>query len=83
MTDDVDITRGSGNVSRDLGHPHADRQQLRALVAAADLSRTRNASTSRLTIDRLMTILASFGQEVNVTVHVNPRRTPTPLDLGP
>jgi predicted XRE-type DNA-binding protein len=34
MTDDIDIIRGSGNVFRDLGHPDADREQLRALLAA-------------------------------------------------
>jgi predicted XRE-type DNA-binding protein len=32
--DDFDIVRGSGNVFRDLGHPDADREQLRALLAA-------------------------------------------------
>ena len=30
----MDIIRGSGNVFRDLGHPDADREQLRALLAA-------------------------------------------------
>jgi predicted XRE-type DNA-binding protein len=34
MSDDMDIIRGSGNVFRDLGHPEADREQLRALLAA-------------------------------------------------
>jgi len=34
MSDDVEIIRGSGNVFRDLGHPEADREQLRALLAA-------------------------------------------------
>jgi predicted XRE-type DNA-binding protein len=34
MNDDMDIIRGSGNVFRDLGHPDADREQLRALLAA-------------------------------------------------
>jgi len=32
--DDNDIIRGSGNVFRDLGHADADREQLRALLAA-------------------------------------------------
>jgi predicted XRE-type DNA-binding protein len=32
--DDFGIIRGSGNVFRDLGHPDADREQLRALLAA-------------------------------------------------
>jgi len=34
MSDDMDIIRGSGNLFRDLGHPDADREQLRALLAA-------------------------------------------------
>jgi predicted XRE-type DNA-binding protein len=35
MTDyDFEIVRGSGNIFRDLGHPDADREQLRALLAA-------------------------------------------------
>jgi predicted XRE-type DNA-binding protein len=100
MSEDMDIIRGSGNVFRDLGHPEADREQLRALlaakiigvldarkltvraaqeatgVAAADFSRIRNANLGRFTIDRLMTILASLGQEVEVSVKVRPRQTP-------
>jgi predicted XRE-type DNA-binding protein len=37
MTDDADdfeVVRGSGNVFRDFGHPDADREQLRAILAA-------------------------------------------------
>jgi predicted XRE-type DNA-binding protein len=34
MNDDLEIVRGTGNVFRDLGHPDADREQLRALLAA-------------------------------------------------
>ena len=34
MSKEFDIIRGSGNVFRDLGHPDADREQLRALLAA-------------------------------------------------
>ena len=97
MSDDFDIIRGSGNVFRDLGHPDADREQLRALlaaqiigvlddrkltvraaqeltgVAAGDFSRIRQVKLGRFTIDRLMTILAGLGQEVEVTVRVHPR----------
>jgi predicted XRE-type DNA-binding protein len=97
MSDDSEIIRGSGNIFRDLGHPGADREQLRALlaaqiigvledrhltaraahdltgVAAADFSRIRNANLDRFTIDRLMTILAGLGQQVDVTVKVRPR----------
>jgi predicted XRE-type DNA-binding protein len=102
MSDDTDMIRGSGNLFRDLGHPDADREQLRALlaariigvlddrkltaraaqditgVAAADFSRIRNAKLGRFTIDRLMTILAGLGQEVEVTVEIHPRRRPDP-----
>jgi predicted XRE-type DNA-binding protein len=38
MTDDADdfeVVRGSGNVFRDFGHPDADREQLRAILAAS------------------------------------------------
>jgi len=34
MNDDMKMVRGSGNLFRDLGHPDADREQLRALLAA-------------------------------------------------
>jgi len=32
--DDLEVVRGSGNVFRDFGHPDADREQLRAVLAA-------------------------------------------------
>ena len=107
MSDDMDIIRGSGNLFRDLGHPDADREQLRALlaakiigvlddrkltvraahettgVAAADFSRIRNANLGRFTIDRLMSILAGLGQEVEVTVSVHPRRTAAAMEMHP
>jgi predicted XRE-type DNA-binding protein len=108
MSDDTDMIRGSGNLFRDLGHPDADREQLRALlaariigvlderkltvraaqeitgVAAADFSRIRKANLGRFTIDRLMKILASLGQEVEVTVNIHPRRTaPAPAEFRP
>lgn len=98
MNDDAfDLIRGSGNIFHDLGHADADREQLRALLAAriigvlddrkltvraaheltgfaaADFSRIRNASLSRFTIDRLMSILSGLGQQVDVTVNVHPR----------
>ncbi|MCB8878398.1 XRE family transcriptional regulator [Acidisoma silvae] len=107
MTDDMEIIRSSGNIFRDLGHPYADREQLRALlaakiigvlddrkltvraahevtgVAAADFSRIRKANLGRFTIDRLMTILSSLGQEVDILVHVHPRVTAIRSDLDP
>ena len=97
MSDDMEIIRGSGNVFRDFGIPDADREHLRALLAAriigvlddrkltvraahemtgfaaADFSRIRRANLGRFTIDRLMSILAGLGQEVEVTVKVHPR----------
>jgi predicted XRE-type DNA-binding protein len=107
MSDDMEIIRGCGNVFRDLGHPDADREQLRALlaariigvlndrkltvrvaqevtgVAAADFSSIRKANLGRFTIDRLMTILARLGQEVEVTVDVQPRRSAERVELRP
>lgn len=100
MNDEFEIIRGTGNVFRDLGHPDADKEQLRAIlaaqiigvleerkltvraaqeltgVAAADFSRIRKAKLDRFTIDRLMTILSSLGQDVEVSVQVRPRRMP-------
>jgi predicted XRE-type DNA-binding protein len=32
--EDMELIRGSGNVFRDVGHPHADAEQLRAILAA-------------------------------------------------
>ncbi len=93
------LGRGSGNLSRVLGHPDADCEQLRALlaaqvigvlddrkltvraahewtgVAAADFSRIRKANLGRFTIDRLMTILSALGQDVDVAVRVQARRS--------
>ena len=43
--------------------------------AAADLSRIRNASLGRFTLDRLMKILAALDGRIRVTVHVDSRRT--------
>lgn len=34
MNDDMEMVRGTGNVFREPGHPDADREQLRALLAA-------------------------------------------------
>ncbi|WGF90502.1 helix-turn-helix domain-containing protein [Marinivivus vitaminiproducens] len=89
---DLDLVRGSGNVFRDRGHPDAELEQLRAVLAArivkaldqrgltvrkaqeltgfaaADFSRVRRANLGRFTVDRLMTMLARLGQEVEITV---------------
>ncbi|MBN8943567.1 MAG: XRE family transcriptional regulator [Rhizobiales bacterium] len=34
MTDDFELVRGSGNVFGDFGHPNADAEQLKSLLAA-------------------------------------------------
>lgn len=34
MSDDIEIVRGSGNVFRDFGHPNADVEQTKAILAA-------------------------------------------------
>ncbi|MBF0339025.1 MAG: XRE family transcriptional regulator [Nitrospirae bacterium] len=34
MNDDFELIRGSGNVFRDFGHPNADVEQARAILAA-------------------------------------------------
>ena len=41
--------------------------------AAADFSRVRQAKLSRFTIDRLMAMLDRLGQDVEVTVSVQPK----------
>jgi len=42
-------------------------------IAAADFSRLRNANLGRFTIDRLMTILARLGRDIDVAVSVRRR----------
>ncbi|MFZ1965096.1 MAG: helix-turn-helix transcriptional regulator [Roseiarcus sp.] len=42
--------------------------------AAADFSRVRQAKLSRFTVDRLMSMLDKLGQDIEVTVTVQPRR---------
>ncbi len=35
MSEEIELVRGSGNVFRDLGHPDADVEQAKAVLAAA------------------------------------------------
>jgi predicted XRE-type DNA-binding protein len=42
--------------------------QTRTGIAAADLSRIRNADLARFTVDRLMTIINRLGSSVEVAV---------------
>ncbi len=96
-----EVTRGSGNVFRDLGHQNADIEQLKAIlateiikvldreglsvrraksctgIAAADLSRIRNADLGGLTVDRLMSIINRLGLRVEVKVTVWPVGCPS------
>lgn len=50
--------------------------------AAADFSRIRRANLGRFTVDRLMTMLARLGREVEVTVTDRPRRQTAGEHLG-
>lgn len=43
-------------------------------ISHADFSRIRRAKVERFTLDRLMTILARLGQEVELSVNVRPRQ---------
>ena len=108
MSSDMELVHGSGNVFRDLGLADADREQLRALlaaqiigvlddrkltvraaeaetgIAASDFSRIRRANLGRFTIDRLMTILARLGQQVEIKLSVRPRSNSTEkMELHP
>ena len=47
-------------------------------VAAADFSRIRKANLARFTIDRLMSILSSLGQDIDIAIDVHPRPSHTP-----
>jgi predicted XRE-type DNA-binding protein len=50
-------------------------------VAASEFSRIRNVKLDRFTIDRMITILGKLGQDVQLTVRVQPRRKRGPQDL--
>jgi predicted XRE-type DNA-binding protein len=49
-------------------------------VAASEFSRIRNVKLERFTIDRMITILGKLGQDVELTVTVQPRRKRTSRD---
>ena len=52
----------------------ARQAQVETGIAAADFSRIRHVNLARFTVDRLMTILDRLGQDVDVSVTVQPRR---------
>jgi predicted XRE-type DNA-binding protein len=47
--------------------------EARTGISHSEFSRIRNASFSRFTLDRLMTILGRLGQEVKISVKVRAR----------
>ena len=51
-------------------------------IAAADFSRIRRARLARFTVDRLMTILARLGDEIEVTVTERPRHRENLAELA-
>lgn len=51
--------------------------------AAADFSRVRRANLGRFTVDRLMTMLARLGQDVEVTVSDRPQQRQSPTHHAP
>jgi predicted XRE-type DNA-binding protein len=53
--------------------------EARTGVSHSEFSRIRRANFARFTIDRLMTILARLGQEVELSISVHPRRKRKPL----
>ncbi len=66
----LEVVHGTGNVFRDLGHKNADAEQFKAVLAAADFSRIRNADLGRFTVDRLISILNRLGSRVEVRLRV-------------
>ena len=51
----------------------------RTCIAAADLSRIRNANLQRFTLDRLLSILNRLGARVEVKVRVRPTPAAPPV----
>jgi predicted XRE-type DNA-binding protein len=65
--DDLEVVRGSGNIFADFGHPHADQEQLRAILAA-EIIRTLDAEnlTVRAAQERTGFAAADFSRIRNV-----------------
>ena len=53
--------------------------EARTGIAHSEFVRIRNVNLARFTIDRLVTILGRLGQEVELSIHVRPRK---PDDTG-
>jgi predicted XRE-type DNA-binding protein len=63
------ITRGSGNVFRDLGHANADIEQFKAILAAAIIKALdREALTVRAAHDRTGIAAADFSRIRNANL---------------
>jgi predicted XRE-type DNA-binding protein len=56
--------------------------EARTGISHSEFSRIRQASFSRFTIDRLMSILSRLGQEVEISVEVHPRKKHKPASEG-
>lgn len=65
--DDLEVVRGSGNIFADFGHPNADQEQLRAILAA-EIIRTLDAEklTVRAAQERTGFAAADFSRIRNV-----------------
>ena len=96
MSEEIEIVRGSGNVFRDFGHPNADVEQTKALLAAkiigilddqelsirkaeavtgvnhSEFARIRRVKLDRFSIDRLIKILNSLNQRVEIDITLRP-----------
>jgi predicted XRE-type DNA-binding protein len=65
--DDLEVVRGSGNIFADFGHPNADQEQLRAILAA-EIIRTLDDEklTVRAAQERTGFAAADFSRIRNV-----------------
>lgn len=79
MSDDKEIIRGSGNVFRDLRHPDADGERLRALPAARDhrvpdqCKLTMHAARDETGVTALPAGPGSIGTVISLREDVAPR----------
>ncbi len=67
MKDDLELVHGSGNVFRDFGHPNADLEQLRAILAAKIIGVLDDRKLSVRTAEKLTGVAAAeFSRIRNV-----------------
>lgn len=85
---DADVRQGKALLGTQIMKILADeglstrQAEARTGVSHSEFSRIRQAKFSRFTIDRLMTILARLGQEVELSVFVHPRTSPAQGDAA-